>query len=91
VAALSDQDRWPGTDIRVSVATQGPRCREGRCESPFASTGVEPLSRRVQRRRNLPRAPLAHVAHQPERRLTRADLARHQPCATHALCRCGRG
>jgi hypothetical protein len=37
VATLSDQDRWPATDVRVSVTAQGPQCREGRYESPFAS------------------------------------------------------
>jgi hypothetical protein len=37
VAILSDQDRWPATDVRVSVTAQGPQCREGRCESLLAS------------------------------------------------------
>jgi hypothetical protein len=86
VATLSDQDRWPATDVRVSVTAQGPQCREGRCESPSLQASAEPLSHHMQHRRHRC-VPLADVACQPERRWTPADLPGISPCATNLMPR----
>ena len=82
VAALSDQDRWPATDVRVSVAAKGPQCQRADANRPSHQQVQSRCRATCCARRSHPRPPLAH---QPERRLTRADLARHQPPAQHTL------